>query len=132
MHYSITATALAATLLPSLVSAHGYVSNVTVQGKVTPGSDPVWFYTPDDRPETAGWDALNQDLGFVSPDAYGTTDIACHINATAGKLSVDANPGDAVTFQWTPWPDSHKGPIINYIAPCNGIVLTSLHPESQT
>ena len=133
MGYFITAAALAATLLPSLASAHGYVSTVTVQDKVSPGADPVWFYYPDDsRPQTAGWDALNQDLGFVSPSAFGTADIACHKSATPGKLSIDANPGDSITFQWSTWPESHKGPIINYIAPCNGTVLASLHPASQT
>ncbi|KAK2760369.1 hypothetical protein FQN54_002439 [Arachnomyces sp. PD_36] len=126
MRSLITATALGAALLPSFVSAHGYVSNVTVGGKTFPGSDPVWFYFPDDsRPETAGWDALNQDLGFVSPSAFGTVDIACHISATAGKLSIDANAGDSVDFIWNDWADSHKGPIINYIAPCDGDCSTA-------
>lgn len=71
-------------------------------------------------PQTAGWDALNQDLGFVSPDAFGTTNISCHRSATPGKLYVTANAGDTMTLYWNTWPDSHKRPILNYIAPCNG------------
>lgn len=112
--------AVAATLLDS-VTAHGFVKGVNINSKFTNGSDPVWFYSPAaSRPQTAGWDALNQDIGFVEPASFGTTDINCHKSATAGKLYATANAGDTVQFIWSTWPDSHKGPIINYIAPCNG------------
>ncbi|KAI1493558.1 endoglucanase-4 [Biscogniauxia mediterranea] len=104
--------------LPRLCSAHGFVTGVTVNGVWTNGSDPVWYYYPEGTaPETAGWDALNQDNGFVSPDSFGTSDIACHKSATVGKQFVSINAGDTITFSWNTWPDSHKGPIINYIAP---------------
>ncbi|KAF2105421.1 endoglucanase IV [Lophiotrema nucula] len=120
MRSSLTSFALVAFLLDA-ASAHGFVSGVTDAGKWTAGSDPVWFYYPAaTRPVTAGWDALNQDIGFVSPDSYGTSNISCHKSATPGKNSVPVNSGDNVTFYWSTWPDSHKGPIINYIAACNG------------
>jgi hypothetical protein len=121
MRYSIAAAAVAATVIP-LVSAHGFVSSVTVNGVSTPGADPVWYYyTPGTSPLTAGWNCLNQDLGFVSPSSYGSSDIACHKSATAGKLYVNANAGSTLTLQWNTWPDSHKGPIINYLAQCSGM-----------
>jgi cellulase len=107
------------TLLIHLASAHGFVTGLTIASKFTPGSDPVWFYY-DHKPDTAGWDALNQDIGFVEPAKAGTSDVNCHKNATAGKLYASANPGDEIVFSWNTWPDSHKGPIINYLAPCNG------------
>jgi len=28
--------------------------------------------------------------------------------------------GGKIEYQWTPWPTSHKGPIIEYLANCNG------------
>lgn len=28
--------------------------------------------------------------------------------------------GSTVELQWTPWPESHKGPVIDYLASCNG------------
>ncbi|KAI0130342.1 endoglucanase-4 [Xylariales sp. AK1849] len=121
MHPSTLILALGASLL-DLASAHGYVSGVTVNGAGWfPGADPVWYYyTAGSSPATVGWNALNQDDGFVSPAAYTTTDIACHKSATAGQLYIAANAGDALTFFWNTWPDTHKGPIINYVAPCDG------------
>jgi hypothetical protein len=120
MHSSILFLS-AATALLDVASAHGFVKTVTVNGKVTNGSDPVWYYYPaNSRPQTAGWDALNQDIGFVEPASVGSTDVNCHKSATAGKLHASANAGDTLNLAWSTWPDSHKGPIINYIAPCNG------------
>jgi lytic cellulose monooxygenase (C1-hydroxylating) len=120
MRSSIAVLALPAFLF-ELASAHGFVQGVTVDGDWTPGADPVWYYySADSRPATAGWDALNQDNGFVAPDAFTTTDIACHKSAFPSTEYVEVAAGDTITFYWNTWPDSHKGPIINYIAPCSG------------
>jgi cellulase len=114
-------TVVAAATLFSPVTAHGFVKGVNINSKFTNGSDPNWYYyQAGTSPVTAGWDALNQDIGYVEPAAFGTADINCHKSATAGKAYVSANAGDSVQFVWFTWPDSHKGPIINYIAPCNG------------
>jgi cellulase len=111
----------AVALLLDTASAHGFVKGVNIKGTFTNGSDPVWYYyAKDSRPQTAGWDALNQDIGFVEPASAGTADVNCHKSATAGRVYANANAGDTVEFVWSTWPDSHKGPIINYIAPCNG------------
>lgn len=116
-----------ALLLPALAAlldvaaAHGFVTGVSINGAWTKGSDPVWYYyAADQKPVTAGWDSLNQDLGFVSPSSFQSVDIACHKSATAGKAYASVNAGDTIKFSWNTWPDSHKGPVINYIAPCNG------------
>lgn len=120
----------AVAVLLDTASAHGFVKTVNIRGTSTPGSDPVWFYhSKETRPQTAGWDSLNQDLGFVEPNNVGTADVNCHKSATAGKLYANANAGDTIEFVWNTWPDSHKGPIINYIAPCNGDCST-LSPSS--
>lgn len=118
-----------ATLLDS-VAAHGFVSGVSTNGVWTKGSDPVWYYSPaNSRPQTAGWDSLNQDLGFVEPAALTTDNINCHKSATAGRLYANVAAGSSLTFYWNTWPESHHGPIINYIAPCNGD-CTTLTPSS--
>lgn len=120
MHASTLLLGAAALFFES-ASAHGYVKQLNIKGVSTNGSDPVWYYFPSNsRPQTAGWDALNQDLGFVEPAAVGTSDVNCHKSATAGRLYANVNAGDSIEFAWNTWPDSHKGPIINYIAPCNG------------
>jgi cellulase len=111
-----------AAVVPQLASAHGFVRGVKVNNAAwTAGSDPVWFYSPAGQgPATAGWDALNQDIGFVEPAQFGTANIGCHKSATAAKKYVDVKAGDQITFYWNTWPESHKGPIINYLAPYNG------------
>ena len=121
MRTSIALLYLAAAFLRP-AAGHGFVSGVKVNGgSWVAGSDPVWFYYPaGEAPATAGWDSLNQDLGFVEPAAFGTSDIACHKSATVGKNFIPAKAGDTLTFYWNTWPDSHKGPIINYIAPYAG------------
>ena len=131
MRASTVFIALASSVAVDLVSAHGFVRGVrTTNGQWTPGSDPVWYYyAADQKPVTAGWDALNQDLGFVEPAAFGSSDINCHKSAVSSKAYASVNAGDTLTFYWSGWADSHKGPIINYIAPCNGEPL-DLSPKS--
>ncbi|KAI1773908.1 lytic polysaccharide monooxygenase [Hypoxylon cercidicola] len=117
MRFYVACLGLVASL-PQLSSAHGFVTGVTVNGKWTAGSDPVWYYYAEDsKPQTAGWDSLNQDTGFIEPANFGTSDIACHKSAKVGKKFVDIKAGDKITFYWNSWADSHKGPIMNYIAP---------------
>lgn len=94
---SLTSTLLSTTG----VDAHGFVRGVTVNNQWTAGSDPVWYYLPaNQRAQTAGWDSLNQDLGFVEPARMGTADVNCHKSATAGKAYVNVNAGETVKFYW--------------------------------
>ncbi|KXL41797.1 lytic polysaccharide monooxygenase [Acidomyces richmondensis BFW] len=117
---AIPCLALAAALaaLPS-VSAHGYVSGVVSGGKWYPGASPNWFYEST-KPQQAGWFALNQDLGFVAPDEYSDPNITCHKGATPGTTYIPVTAGDKIDLQWSPWPESHKGPVLDYLARCNG------------
>ncbi|KAF1948650.1 glycoside hydrolase [Byssothecium circinans] len=116
----------ALTAILDTASAHGFVTGIQAGSTWTKGADPVWFYSPSNsRPQTAGWDSLNQDLGFVEPNNLGTSDINCHKSATAGRLYATVAAGQTIQIPWNTWPsDSHKGPIINYIAPCNGDCTT--------
>ncbi|EMR68578.1 putative endoglucanase iv protein [Eutypa lata UCREL1] len=118
MRSSSVLLGIAASLLRP-AAAHGFVTGVKVNdGAWFAGSDPVWWYYPTgEAPATTGWDALNQDIGFVEPASFGTSNISCHKSATVGQNFIEAAAGDELTFFWNTWPDSHKGPIINYIAP---------------
>jgi hypothetical protein len=60
------------------------------------------------------------DLGFVLPDQYGGPDIICHRNASPASLSAKVEAGGTVELQWTGWPESHHGPVIDYLANCHG------------
>lgn len=122
----------ASALLLDLASAHGFVTGVKVNNAGWfPGADPAWYYhAAGTSPSTTGWNSLNQDLGFISPDAFGSSNIACHKSATPGKLYINANAGDTLSLYWNTWPyDSHKGPVINYLASCDGgFGVSASHP----
>jgi cellulase len=55
---------------------------------------------------------------FIQPDGYTTSDIICHLNATNAKGHAVVAAGDRVFLQWTDWPSSHHGPVIDYLASC--------------
>ncbi|ATZ53918.1 hypothetical protein BCIN_09g06750 [Botrytis cinerea B05.10] len=105
------------------VSAHGYVSGIVAGGTYYQG----WlvsnaYQTP--QPDSIGWADQNLDLGFTAPSAYATGDIICAKEATNAALSAKIAAGDTIDFQWTVWPESHHGPVITYLANCNGDCAT--------
>jgi AA9 family protein len=64
------------------------------------------------------WSTTATDNGFVSPEAYSSGDIACHRGAENAKGSAVVAAGGEIFLQWDTWPTSHKGPVIDYLAPC--------------
>ena len=38
--------------------------------------------------------------------------------------------GDSISLQWDTWPDSHKGPMIDYLARCEGSSCEEVNPTS--
>lgn len=71
-------------------------------------------------PDSIGWAESATDLGYVAPDAYASGDIICHKSATNAQATATVSAGGSVTMEWTSWPSSHKGPVIDYLASCNG------------
>lgn len=104
----------------SHVTAHGLVSGIVADGVYYPGYSPNFQYSPT-PPTVAGWSIpKDTSTGFIAPDAYANSDIICHLDATPGGTSVSVKAGGTVELQWTPWPTSHHGPVIDYLANCNG------------
>ncbi|KAF7952584.1 uncharacterized protein EAE97_002081 [Botrytis byssoidea] len=105
------------------VSAHGYVSGIVAGGTYYTGWLVSYAYqTP--QPDSIGWSDTNLDLGFTSPSAYATGDIICAKDGKNAALSAKVAAGDSIDFQWTVWPESHHGPVITYLANCNGDCAT--------
>lgn len=105
----------------SLVAAHGHVSKVIVNGVEYQNYDPSVFPYLSNPPTVIGWTADQKDNGFVSPDAFNSPDIICHRSATPAGGHATVKAGDKLSLKWDPvWPDSHKGPVIDYLAACNG------------
>ncbi|KAF3771142.1 glycoside hydrolase family 61 /Carbohydrate-binding module family 1 [Cryphonectria parasitica EP155] len=110
--------ALAAT---TTVLAHSHVNNLVIDGVWWQGYDPTVDPYLADPPIVVGWTADDTDNGFVAPDAYQTGDIICHKNATPAGGHATVVAGQSISIQWAiPWPDSHKGPYLDYLAACNG------------
>lgn len=95
------------------VSAHGYVTGADVDGTYWGGYLVAYNYNPS-PPEVIGWKETAADLGYVSPSLYATGDIICHLNATNAALSATVEAGKTVTMEWSSWPESHHGPVIDY------------------
>lgn len=76
-------------------------------------------WNPNQEP-VVGWITGATDNGYVEPNAFGDPDIICHRNAKNAKGHVTVQAGDKITLQWNTWPDSHKGPVIDYLAKCSG------------
>lgn len=111
----------AAASLIAAVAGHGHVVSFTVNGKTTQGYNPG---LGQNAPANPGWFTSAMDNGFVSPDAFGSQDIICHRGSSPGKAYVEVPAGGSITLNWDTWPQSHLGPIIDYLAPCNGECTT--------
>ncbi|KAJ5920543.1 hypothetical protein N7516_011401 [Penicillium verrucosum] len=90
----------------SLVAGHGYVSSIVADGKKPP--------------ESVGWATTATDLGFEDGTEYQDPNIICHRDGVNAALSATVTAGSSIDIQWTTWPESHHGPLITYLASCNG------------
>ncbi|KAH8672858.1 glycoside hydrolase family 61 protein [Tricladium varicosporioides] len=104
----------------SLTSAHGQVPGIIVDGVFYQGYNPNMQYQKP-IPTLGAWSIpQDQSNGFVDGTKIADPDIICHIGATPSNASIPVKAGAKVDLQWTPWPDSHHGPMISYLANCNG------------
>ncbi|KAL2819084.1 glycosyl hydrolase family 61-domain-containing protein [Aspergillus cavernicola] len=101
-------------------AAHGYVSNLVINGVYFRGWNPSTDPYSSSPPIGVGWETPNLSNGFVTPDEASTDSIICHINATNPRGYATVAAGDEIYLQWvpTPWPDSHHGPVLDYLANC--------------
>ncbi|EKJ79308.1 hypothetical protein NXS19_002744 [Fusarium pseudograminearum] len=114
----ITKTVLAALVAAAGVRAHGHVESITVGGTEYEGLNPGAAAFENPRKELAAWFATNTDNGFVEPSAFGDADIICHRGAENAVKSAKVKAGEKITIKWDTWPESHKGPVIDYLASC--------------
>jgi hypothetical protein len=104
----------------SMVAGHGYVTGAIVDGTYYSGFQVDTYNYMSDVPENIGWAEKATDNGFVDGSSYSSSDIICHKDATPGAISAEVKAGGSVELQWTEWPESHHGPVITYMANCNG------------
>jgi hypothetical protein len=102
------------------VAGHGYVTRIDVDGTTYGGYLVDTYYYEPDPPQLIAWSTTATDTGYVPPSAYSNSDIVCHRGAEPGALSAETFPGGSVTLYWNTWPTDHHGPVITYLANCNG------------
>lgn len=103
--------------------AHGSIIDFETDGTFNGGFLLEYYYRKvngQEIPATAGWYAENLDNGFIEPNNYGTADIICHKNAAPATSTATVTAGGTVAFHWSDWPESHKGPILTYVAKYEG------------
>ncbi|KAK0184835.1 glycoside hydrolase family 61 protein F [Armillaria mellea] len=112
--------ALVASLLASIASVHGhgYVETIVADGTeysgYLPYSDPYYNPVPDRIVRPIPGNGPVEDLTLI--------DLQCNGYTAGGYYTAPApiygtvTAGSKVALNWTTWPDSHKGPIITYMA----------------
>ncbi|KAF2098399.1 glycoside hydrolase family 61 protein, partial [Rhizodiscina lignyota] len=119
MSATLRAAGLASALIAA-VNAHGYVQGGFLKGVWWEGYSPSFQYASP-PPVVPGWsDPENLANGYIPPDQYATTNITCHEDATPGQTHLNMTAGETITLSWTTWPSSHVGPMLTYLANCNG------------
>ncbi|XXG96221.1 hypothetical protein Hte_002502 [Hypoxylon texense] len=98
-----------------LVSAHSFVSNININGLSYDGFRPT---EPVAHPIAIGWSTSAFDQGYVNQTGYRTEEIICHRDARNAKGHAPISAGGIVHVQWNGWPESHKGPVLDYLAFC--------------
>ncbi|KAH7161665.1 glycosyl hydrolase family 61-domain-containing protein [Dactylonectria macrodidyma] len=112
------------------VAAHGHVNNIVINGASYAGYDVFTLPYQSDPPVVVGWANDATDNGFVAPSAYGTEDIICHKNSENAKGHAAVAAGDSIYLQWDTWPESHKGPVLDYLAACGDSGCESVEKTS--
>ncbi|KAF2751515.1 lytic polysaccharide monooxygenase [Sporormia fimetaria CBS 119925] len=81
---------------------------------------------------TPSWFTTNRAGNPLPPNALNTYDIICGKGSRAAKTAASIDAGSTLTVKWwqagQPFPNTHWGPIVDYIAPCNGS-CASVDPE---
>ncbi|KAI0110555.1 carbohydrate-binding module family 1 protein [Hypoxylon sp. NC0597] len=111
---------VAALMSAATVAAHGHVDHIVIDGLFYQGYDPTTFPYQQNPPTVVGWTTSQTDNGFVEPNSFGAADIICHKSATPAGGHAQVKAGDSISITWNTWPESHKGPMIDYLAACNG------------
>lgn len=117
-------TALVTALMATQVAAHGYLNAFTLDGADYKGFS---RWNPSFSPDAIGWSFTTPDEG---PEmSLDSPNFVCRQGAEASSNYGKIQAGGTASFFWTSddkvinpngWAESHRGPVITYIAPCNG------------
>ncbi|RXW22113.1 hypothetical protein EST38_g3739 [Candolleomyces aberdarensis] len=115
----VSIVASACLLFAAQVAGHGYVQEITLGSTkhvgYLPYSDP--YYNPPLQR------IVRKIPGNGPVEDHSLIDVQCNgwsaggvVGSAPAPLVATVAAGATVKFNWTEWPDSHKGPIITYMA----------------
>jgi len=107
-----------ALLAVTSVVAHSNLAYILINSSLYHGYDPRPGRT--NYPDRVGWSTSNPDAGYVGPANYSTPEISCHLSGKSTPAHAPVHAGDTIHVQWNGWPYGHPGPILSYLASCNG------------
>ncbi|KAI0157992.1 carbohydrate-binding module family 1 protein [Hypoxylon sp. FL1284] len=111
---------VAALASAATVAAHGHVDHIVIDGVFYEGFDPTSAPYQQDLPTVVSWATEQTDNGFVEPNSFSDPDIICHKAAVNAGGHAQVAAGSSISISWNTWPESHKGPMLDYLAACNG------------
>ncbi|KAI0596546.1 family 61 endoglucanase [Biscogniauxia sp. FL1348] len=111
-------------LLDAYVAAHGYVQQIQLGDSLVDAWNP--YKDPQKDPPVSKITRHFLDNGPVTDGEFTTDAITCNYGAkgeennTPVNVTAEVAAGSRVTFYWTDWQSDHPGPIMTYLAACNG------------
>lgn len=115
---STSATKFSVLAAATFAAAHGIVSDIKFDNDWYTSSLVYQDPYANPVPERITWSFFGSGNGPVAD--FTTKDIVCNGNAKPAALVADVKAGATATFYWTVWPESHRGPVMTYLANCGG------------
>ncbi|KAK4450240.1 endoglucanase-4 [Podospora aff. communis PSN243] len=105
--------------LASLASAHSHIRYININGLKYEGYDPRTNGEPN-SPSRVVWSHTAPDAGWINFNAYSSPHMACHEDGASVPAHAPVRAGDSIAMHWAGWPLNHPGPVLSYLAPCEG------------
>ncbi|KAJ7457264.1 glycoside hydrolase family 61 protein [Mycena galericulata] len=128
MYAMMTDTFIVLLLLASHVSAHGFVSRVSVNGQTFKGN------TPNEDPNVK---SIIRQISDAAPVKGATNPgVNCGANAQLAATTANVQPGDTMSFFWVSedptilfWPHN-TGPMMAYMTKCDDSDCTTFNSSA--
>ncbi|KAF2011187.1 lytic polysaccharide monooxygenase [Aaosphaeria arxii CBS 175.79] len=121
---------LVSTAIVPFTFAHSHIDEIWANGVHYAGWDPnpAGPYNA----QTPGWFTTNQGGNPLYPIDLNQNQIICAKGGSPANISAPIPAGGVVRVKWWQpgeWPVSHHGPVLSYLAPCNG-PCSNVNPTS--
>ncbi|KAE8334642.1 glycosyl hydrolase family 61-domain-containing protein [Aspergillus arachidicola] len=103
-----------------LAAAHGHVDRINIDGKSYGGFLVDKYPGQPNVYDLIAWSTADTQDAYVQTFDYNQPNIICHEDAKPGALAGEVAAGGKVTLHWSRWFEDHRGPVISYLANCNG------------